>query len=307
MAKDRSTIRSELRNDLRIDPNGKVWSDSVLNQLIHEAEIEVARRNITITDLETSTTFTTAIGDRSYDLPSDFLRIISVIYDINTVVNYTAATIAFVDSNPDTITDSANGFVTAGFASGMKLQIEGSTSNDGTNVYEIDTVAAGTITLVAGSAVVTEGAGATITLVGTAQPDHTTMLRMVEDIREIENAGFNNILGYPARYAIFQNDLYFDVLPKEVDTVQVTYVKVPAEMALDTTNSDMPDEWIPIVRLWAQYLAWGMIPGEDNAMNSALGRFERELRRKITMYGLNDYTVRQYRSSDWRANWRTFN
>jgi hypothetical protein len=44
-----------------------------------------------------------------------------------------------------TITDSASGFVTAGFKAGQSLIIEGSTSNDG--VYTIKTVAAGTITL----------------------------------------------------------------------------------------------------------------------------------------------------------------
>jgi hypothetical protein len=45
----------------------------------------------------------------------------------------------------NTITDSASGFVTAGFEAGQTIIVEGSTSNDGT--YLIDTVAAGTITL----------------------------------------------------------------------------------------------------------------------------------------------------------------
>lgn len=44
-----------------------------------------------------------------------------------------------------TITDSASGWVTAGFVEGQTLIIDGSTSNDGT--YLIKTVAAGTITL----------------------------------------------------------------------------------------------------------------------------------------------------------------
>lgn len=45
---------------------------------------------------------------------------------------------------PDTITDSAN---TLGvFSSGMKIQIQNSTANDG--IYEVDTAAAGTLTLI---------------------------------------------------------------------------------------------------------------------------------------------------------------
>jgi len=57
-----------------------------------------------------------------------------------------ADTIAFNDDDPDTITDSNNGFLTAGFASGDLIIVEGSTDNDG--IYTIDTVDAGTITLV---------------------------------------------------------------------------------------------------------------------------------------------------------------
>ena len=45
---------------------------------------------------------------------------------------------------PDTISDSANGF--GSFAAGDIIEIEGSTSNDG--VYEVDTAAAGVLTLI---------------------------------------------------------------------------------------------------------------------------------------------------------------
>lgn len=308
MATDRQTIRDQLRDDLRIDPNGKVWSDSVLNQLIHEAEIELARRNITITELETSDTFSTVIGQRTYDLGTSlnsvFSRIISVIYDVETVANYTASTIAFVDSNPDTITDTANGFVTAGFTAGMKLQVYNSTSNDGVDTLEIATVAAGTLTLVSGDTVTAESAGASISLIGRSDPSHQTVMRRVEDVRQFNTPGVNNVAGYPTRYAVNGNDLYFNVLPKEVATMQVQYVKIPDEMTTDGTNSDIPDELIPLVRLWAEYRAWGQVPGEEANQNDALQKFERELRRKITMRGLDDYALRQYNGVNWRAGQR---
>lgn len=66
-------------------------------------------------------------------------------------------TLAFVQGSPDTITDSASGFITAGFKVGMSLMIIGSTSNDAVHTT-IAGVAAGTLTL-ASSTTVTSEAG----------------------------------------------------------------------------------------------------------------------------------------------------
>ena len=73
-------------------------------------------------------------------------------------------TVAFVDgvADADTITDSGNGFVVAGFEAGDQLVVTGSASNDGT--YVVDTVAAGTITLKANESLTDELASATVTL-----------------------------------------------------------------------------------------------------------------------------------------------
>ena len=76
----------------------------------------------------------------------------------------TATTIAFVDSNPDTITDSGNGFITAGFIAGMHVLPSGTVSNN--TVYTIATVTAGTITLKSTDAVIAESAGSSFTLTG---------------------------------------------------------------------------------------------------------------------------------------------
>ena len=72
---------------------------------------------------------------------------------------YTANTISFVDSGEgvaDTITDSANGFVTAGFVAGMPIY---TTSTNNPGPFRIATVAAGTITLVSTDSLVSEAAG----------------------------------------------------------------------------------------------------------------------------------------------------
>lgn len=82
-------------------------------------------------------------------------------------VKRVAATIAFNENtaSPDTITDSANGFLVAGFQPGDSITVSGSASNDGT--YVIKTVTAGIITLLAREDLVTEAAGAAVKIVAT--------------------------------------------------------------------------------------------------------------------------------------------
>lgn len=73
-------------------------------------------------------------------------------------------TIAFVEggTSDDTITDSASGFVNAGFAVGDKITIAGSASNDGT--YTIKSVTAGIITIASSEDLANEAAGASVTI-----------------------------------------------------------------------------------------------------------------------------------------------
>ena len=75
-------------------------------------------------------------------------------------------TLAFNDNgaNPDTITDSGSGFVTAGFIANQNINVINSASNDDT--YTIDTVVAGTITLVTGDSLTNEGTGSGATVAG---------------------------------------------------------------------------------------------------------------------------------------------
>ena len=73
-------------------------------------------------------------------------------------------TIAFVDSGPDTITDSGNGFITAGFEAGQKITVSGATNGGNNTDFTIATVAAGTLTLIATDALTAEGATAYVTI-----------------------------------------------------------------------------------------------------------------------------------------------
>lgn len=76
--------------------------------------------------------------------------------------------IAFVDGGggADTITDTGNGFIAAGFQAGDHFNVVGSTDNDG--AYTIVSVVAGTITL-ATATLTAEGAAADVTIGATVQ------------------------------------------------------------------------------------------------------------------------------------------
>lgn len=101
--------------------------------------------------------------DKLYMWSGGVAEVASVTANTITKKGYlSGTTIAFnevVDGN-DTITDSNNGFLTAGFAVGDSITIQGSGSNDGD--YTIKTVTAGTITLIDEDTLLTEAAGASV-------------------------------------------------------------------------------------------------------------------------------------------------
>lgn len=84
--------------------------------------------------------------------------------DVTSLVEhiYTADTIAFVSGIPATITDSASGFISAGFTVGQKISITGSDDNSGT--WTIANLLAGEIELEDNELLVDEAVGGRITM-----------------------------------------------------------------------------------------------------------------------------------------------
>jgi hypothetical protein len=80
-------------------------------------------------------------------------------------VSLTAEDIAFVDSDPDTITSVAEAFVTTGFEAGMHITTD---ETDNAGPFEIDTVAAGTLTLISTDSLTAVSAGDEITITSDA-------------------------------------------------------------------------------------------------------------------------------------------
>ncbi|MEQ1827490.1 MAG: HET-C-related protein, partial [Pirellula sp.] len=76
----------------------------------------------------------------------------------DTTDDFTRSTIAFTNGTPapDTITDSGNGFVLAGFQPGMKITVRGSASGQNDGTFTIATVTPGVLTLIGTDSLTTQ-------------------------------------------------------------------------------------------------------------------------------------------------------
>jgi len=101
------------------------------------------------------------IAKRLYLFNSGILKT-DLVLPFSAPTAYTASTIAFVaSSNPNTITDSANGFLTAGLVGGSPV---GTSSAVNPGPFNIATVAAGTVTLMPSDTLIAAVAGPSVTL-----------------------------------------------------------------------------------------------------------------------------------------------
>ena len=172
---------------------------------------------------------------------------------VNTVVIADADTIAFVNSNPDTITDSDSAFVSSGFAAGMIIYVSGSSDNDG-SYHAIATVAAGTITLVSTDKLTAESAGKEVTIKSpcVALPsDYGRRLFYVssgsQDKRIKIYDSFHRLLRkYPlldedgdvSFVAVKGNFLYYQPIPGSAEALTLHYYRTPTEMSDDENTPD---------------------------------------------------------------------
>jgi len=180
-------------------------------------------------------------------------------------VTYKAATIAFNDANPDTITDSANGF--GSFSSGMQVYVSGSTSNDGT--YTVDTVAAGTLTLQSADNLTAEVAGETVTITAITYPvasdwartfalmdlTNDTFLIPDDDVTFDEVDPDSSETANPTHYALNGDYIRFYPIPAGTYSVRERYYALPTAFTANTDTSLLPIE----VENCLIYWAWSQI------------------------------------------------
>lgn len=121
-----------------------------------------------------------------------------------TANSITANTIAFVDGagDPDTITDSGNGFVTAGFDDGDTISIIGSTSNNIGCI--VSDVAAGVLTVPTGT-LTAEDAGDTVTIkhVRNWKVHKATSKQWTAALTKFWATDSQPLFGVPRRYEFF--------------------------------------------------------------------------------------------------------
>lgn len=183
----------------------------------------------------------------SKDVLSPPLPELFTIDNVNTVI-LTASTVAFVDSGPDTITDSGNAFVTSGFAAGMTIIVSGAgeTGNNGT-YRNIATVVAGTITLASSAELTAESAGESVTIksASVALPsDYNRGLAFVSSVSQDKRinlySSFHKLLRqYPLLddtgdvriVAIKGNYLYYQSIPGSAEALTLHYFRDPTAMS----------------------------------------------------------------------------
>jgi len=150
-------------------------------------------------------------------------------------------TIAFVDSNPDTITDTDNGFVDAGFKAGMKITVavDGGHANDGN--YTIATVAAGTLTLVATDSVTALAAGTDTTISASILQQGTSFYSYAFE------KGFVDIAEYFQYTGLVVNSFTLNLNPESMITYSfgflgkgATLAQAPKDAGLSAANTTSP-------------------------------------------------------------------
>lgn len=73
---DLQTLRSKLRSELKIDPNGRIWNDTVLNRAINDAVGQIeSDGNYDWHFNNAENNENTVIGQSGYDLPDNFVRL----------------------------------------------------------------------------------------------------------------------------------------------------------------------------------------------------------------------------------------
>ena len=139
----------------------------------------------------------------------------------------TGAASAITFTSPDTISDSNNGFIAAGFKIGQPIMVSGSTSNDG--YYTITDIAAGTITVASG-----------ITTESTAGPI-TIEARTLDQVTYRNDANFD-AYGKFSSYNAFNDSVFKFALGDRREFPLSSYCSVDYEW----TYEEFDDGWIKI-------------------------------------------------------------
>lgn len=193
MATARSTLRADVRTELKKDPNGKIWSDNELNNYINKAYLKVQKDwNFQWRENQANTTFVTVAWTQEYVLPTDLGKILLVRYQ-------------------------------------------------GDNLYKTDKIS--------------------------LKRQYSTFVSWK-----------------PSQYYTYWANIWFDVLPDAVWTVDFDYLKRLASFTADTDESAFNSDFDLAIVKYAAFLAWSSMDGKQSTASSQIQEYQIEIDTLVSTY-----------------------
>lgn len=87
----------------------------------------------------------------------------------------------------------------------------------------------------------------------------------------------NFVSGTPSQYYIFSANVWFDVLPSSVWTIDFDYIKRLTKLTTDTQESEFNDDFDVAIIKYAAFLAWSTIDGKQQTSWAKLQEYNLEL------------------------------
>lgn len=197
MATNRGELRTDVRTELKKDPNGRIWSDATLNGYIDKAYLKVQKDgNFQWRENQANTTFSTVSGTQEYTLPTDLGKIQLIRFN-------------------------------------------------GTNLLK------------------------------------TTKVQLKREQNTF-------VAWTPSQYYVFGANVWFDVIPNVVGTIDFDYVKRLAALSTDSTESAFDTDFDVAIVKYAAFLAWSSIDGKQWAASSKLQEYGIEIDSLISTYIFDD-------------------
>ena len=103
----------------------------------------------------------------------------------------------------------------------------------------------------------------------------TNLLKTTKTILKREYANF--VSWTPSKYYTFGANIWFDVLPNGIWTIDLDYLARVAYPTDDTTETGFPDDFDTALVKYAAFLAWSSIDGKQSTASGQLQEYQLEL------------------------------
>lgn len=272
MAITKATILTEIDDNLQTS----------LTQAQADIFIQKALDDLSEEDLliGTDATQNLVAGDLTLNEPTGFRALVAITLTVP-VATATRTTYSFANSNPDTILDSSNSFLTDGFVAGQKITVSGSASNN--KNLEIDTIAAGVITLIAGNTLTVEAAGATVTIMANGK-EQFPIIGLKGGHTEYRKLRHNDdSTGIPRWRSNFDGKWFLWRPPNQAFTSLIEFYKEHPALSGSTGSIEFPDNFKNTIFAGSTFYA-SLKFSRTNAMNIWKPMYEEAKQKRIDSF-----------------------